>query len=229
MKIMMKSGRWILVGSLVSVLIMGGLGLAMGKKENGGATTKTNIQTETKAVEKPDAPQGTVSERIGETKPTAGKEIPEKKLNLSDEVSDTAARILRQKRVEIFKEMGWVEGKYANEKERQLVEKFKVDMSPKRKTLLIEEELMMSVRNKEHRPARYWIRPLVEIIFNPELLPTDRVVMEFAVFHLGLIRDPEKIIPILRKLLDDSDIEVRKAAIQGLYFCGNKKIAFLDS
>ncbi|MEW5768534.1 MAG: PQQ-binding-like beta-propeller repeat protein [bacterium] len=48
MKIMMKSGRWILVGSLVSILMMGGLGLAMGKKVEKEEAT---AQVEEKQIE----------------------------------------------------------------------------------------------------------------------------------------------------------------------------------
>jgi len=137
------------------------------------------------------------------------------------EKGDTDKTTMRIQRAEVFEMMQWREGEYANEEEKRLAEKFMKDLPPKKRTLLIEDALMMAV-HEERRLNKDWIRPLVEIIFDPKSSSTDRIL---ASAHLGLREDIE-IIDIFKKLLEDKDTTIQIISSRTLYYLGEKDLSF---
>ncbi|HAX62054.1 MAG TPA: hypothetical protein DCX95_05830 [Elusimicrobia bacterium] len=107
--------------------------------------------------------------------------------------------VLKQKRAEVFKEMGWKEGKYSNKKEEELTDKFnKVLNKPNRKNFEI-SDLFMLERCKGIKGNANLIRPCIEIIFDNKSIENDRIS---AIGYLGLVGD-KKAIPVLKKYYNE--------------------------
>jgi hypothetical protein len=137
------------------------------------------------------------------------------------EKGDTDKTTMMIQRAEVFEMMQWREGEYANEEEKRLAEKFMVDLPPQKRTNFIEISLHKAVHEGQGL-NKDWIRPLVEIIFDPKSTSAAR---EFANFNLGLIEDT-KMIDIFKKLLEHKDTIVQLVSIRMLYFLGKKDLSF---
>jgi len=87
MKMIMKSTRWILVGSLVFLLMMGGLGLAMGK--NSVVSEQSAVSSEQKEVEPVEVEKAQAeAQAVPETQAIEPKLVMEYKLSEGEEIVD---------------------------------------------------------------------------------------------------------------------------------------------
>ncbi|MEW5768671.1 MAG: HEAT repeat domain-containing protein [bacterium] len=229
---MMKSGRWIMVGSLVSILMMGGLGLAMGKKpakseepaevERLQADVQTNTEVVEGKVEQVKSEMDETKEEEHSAQDQSGYPDWWKKEIKAIVIPrpDTPTTVLEKKRVEIFKEMGWKEGEYENEKEELQTKRcFHPSFLNKADTLLLPDAGRLGDTTT--------IRPLTEYIFNEKVQEDGRRAAVEALGQIGRrTGSNKKVASILKRLLEDESQKMRFCVMRALYDLEEKDNAF---
>lgn len=213
---MIRIERWILVGSLVSIVMMGGLGLAMGKKV---AEDEASNEVKVEQVKQ-------VKSEMAETEEDRSAQVGYSQ-DWQKEIKavviprpDTPTTVLEKKRAEIFKEMGWKEGEYESEIEELRTKRFfHPSFFNKLDTLLLPDV-------GRHGDTTT-IRPLTEYIFNEKVQEDGRIAAVEALEQIGRrTGSNKKVVFILKRLLEDESQKMRFCVMQALYYFGEKETAF---
>ena len=159
---------------------------------------------------------------------TAGNVADKEEIKQNRLSSDTeniivkGKKSLKEKRAEVFKELGWEEGKYENEKERKYKELLLSD-TDEASRISAEFDFRYEMFYPRNEPdMTTLIRAFIEGLYDEYSTTNLRIGY---ITNLGSIGD-KRAISALKKLLDDEDISIRKASIQSLYYCGDKRTAF---
>lgn len=121
---------------------------------------------------------------------------------------DSSLKKIKQERTEVFKQMGWEEGKFRNAKEKTISQKLHKE--------LIYYHGALEVGQFDSN----FFRPFVEYAYNSQESVKDRCFTIRNFRYLG----GKKTLPILKKLLNNENEKIQNTAAQELYNAGEKDL-----